>query len=38
MLKANGILNPDGSVNLETAHRLGWDQQESWKRSEGAGR
>jgi hypothetical protein len=33
-LEANGTLNPDGSVNLETAHRLGWDQQESWKRAE----
>jgi len=30
-LKATGVLNADGSVNLETAHRLGWDQQESWK-------
>jgi hypothetical protein len=34
MLQANGILNPDGSVNLETAHRLGWDQDERWKRAE----
>ena len=33
-LKANGTLNEDGSVNLETARRLGWDQQESWKRAE----
>jgi len=33
-LKANGILNADGSINLETAHRLGWDQRESWKRAE----
>jgi hypothetical protein len=33
-LKANNTLNPDGSVNLETAHRLGWDQRESWKRAE----
>jgi hypothetical protein len=33
-LKANGTLNEDGSVNLETAHRLGWDQKESWKRAE----
>jgi hypothetical protein len=33
-LKANGILNPDGTINLETAHRLGWDQQESWNRAE----
>ncbi len=29
-LEANGILNPDGSINLETARRLGWDRQESW--------
>jgi hypothetical protein len=35
-LKANGTLNDDGSVNLETAHRLGWDQEESWKRAETA--
>jgi hypothetical protein len=33
-LKANGVLNADGTVNLETAHRLGWDRQESWKRAE----
>jgi hypothetical protein len=33
-LKATGILNADGSINLETAHRLGWDQRESWKRAE----
>jgi hypothetical protein len=33
-LKENGTLNEDGSVNLETAHRLGWDSQESWKRAE----
>jgi hypothetical protein len=33
-LKASGILNEDGSINLETAHRLGWDQQERWKRAE----
>jgi hypothetical protein len=34
ILEANGILNPDGTINLETARRLGWDQQESWKRTE----
>jgi hypothetical protein len=33
-LKANRILNDDGSVNLEIAHRLGWDERESWKRAE----
>ena len=33
-LKATGILNDDGSINLETAHRLGWDQRERWKRAE----
>jgi hypothetical protein len=32
-LIANGILNSDGTVNLETAHRLGWDRQESWNRA-----
>jgi hypothetical protein len=35
-LKANGILNNDGSINVETAHRLGWDKQKSWKRTETA--
>ncbi len=29
-LKANGILNSDGSINLETAHRLGWDKRPGW--------
>ena len=29
-LEATGILNADGSVNLETAHRLGWDKQPGW--------
>jgi hypothetical protein len=37
-LETSGILNSDGSINLETAHRLGWDQKESWKRAEAAGR
>jgi hypothetical protein len=37
-LKANGTLKEDGSINLETAHRLGWDQTESWKRAETATR
>ncbi len=31
-LKANGILNDDGSINEETAHRLGWDQRPGWDR------
>ncbi len=31
-LKANGILNDDGTLNLETAHRLGWDQRPGWDR------
>jgi hypothetical protein len=35
-LETSGILNSDGSINLETAHRLGWDQKESWKRAEAA--
>ncbi len=29
-LKANGILKADGSINEETAHRLGWDQRPGW--------
>ncbi len=29
-LKANGILNADGSINLKTAHRLGWDRKPGW--------
>jgi hypothetical protein len=29
-LIANGTLNEDGSVNLETAHRLGWDRRPGW--------
>ena len=33
-LKANGTLNPDGTINVETARRLGWDKQESWKKAE----
>ena len=31
-LKANGILNDDGSINEETAHKLGWDQRPGWNR------
>jgi hypothetical protein len=23
----NGTLNPDRTLNMETAHRLGWDKQ-----------
>jgi hypothetical protein len=23
----NGTLNPDGTVNMETARRLGWDKE-----------
>ncbi|HWC65285.1 MAG TPA: hypothetical protein VG777_04315 [Thermoanaerobaculia bacterium] len=30
----SGILNADGTTNLETAHRLGWDLQKSWKRAQ----
>ena len=33
-LVRSGILNADGSINLDTAHRLGWDKQASWKRAE----
>jgi hypothetical protein len=29
-LKSNGTLNPDGSINSETARRLGWDLQPKW--------
>ncbi len=29
-LKATGILNEDGSINVETAHRLGWDREAGW--------
>jgi hypothetical protein len=36
-LKATGILNADGSINLETAHRLGWDRQKDWIASERKG-
>jgi hypothetical protein len=35
-LKASGILNPDGSINLDTAHRLGWDQRDGWKSAQEA--
>jgi hypothetical protein len=33
-LKATGILNEDGTINLDTAHRLGWDRRDSWIRAE----
>lgn len=29
-LKANHILNDDGSVNEETARKMGWDQRSDW--------
>lgn len=29
-LKANGVLNVDGSVNLRVAHDMGWDQLPAW--------
>ncbi len=32
-LIANGILNDDGSINEETARRLGWDQRPGWDRA-----
>ncbi|MBO9662812.1 hypothetical protein [Dokdonella sp.] len=32
-LKANGILNADGSVNQATAHRFGWDRKPGWNLS-----
>jgi hypothetical protein len=31
-LRANRILNDDGSLNLETARKLGWDQRPGWNR------
>ncbi|MFI5197118.1 MAG: hypothetical protein ACHQJD_00735 [Thermoanaerobaculia bacterium] len=31
-LKANGILNDDGTLNLDTARKLGWDQRPGWNR------
>ena len=33
-LKASGILNDDGTVNQETARRLGWDQRPGWNAKE----
>ncbi|HSE12515.1 MAG TPA: hypothetical protein VLB69_07765 [Rudaea sp.] len=30
-LISNGTLNADGSVNEQTAHRLGWDAHANWK-------
>ncbi|MGA9342244.1 MAG: hypothetical protein WBV61_07905 [Rhodanobacteraceae bacterium] len=29
-LVSNGTLNPDHTVNMETVHRLGWDQRPRW--------
>jgi hypothetical protein len=29
-LITNGTLNPDGSINMATVHRLGWDQRPGW--------
>ena len=41
-LKANHILNDDGSVNEDTARKMGWDQRLDWnepeRRSAGSGR
>ena len=36
-LVANGTLNEDGTVNLETARRLGWDARPEWRAKEAAG-
>ena len=33
-LKANGILNEDGTVNEETARRMGWDKRPNWNEPE----
>jgi hypothetical protein len=30
-LKANGILNDDGTINVDTARRLGWDRRPEWR-------
>ena len=35
-LIANGTLNEDGTINEETARRLGWDQRPEWKAKEAA--
>ena len=35
-LKANGTLNEDGTVNEETARRLGWDERPEWKAKDAA--
>jgi hypothetical protein len=32
LLMQNGTLNPDGTVNMETARRLGWDK--AWEKRE----
>jgi hypothetical protein len=33
-LKASGILHDDGTVNEETARRLGWDKRANWNSAE----
>jgi hypothetical protein len=33
-LKASGILNDDGTVNEETARRMGWDKRANWSAPE----
>ena len=33
-LISNGTLNPDGSINMNTVRRLGWDKREAWKERE----
>ena len=33
-LKASAILNDDGTVNEETARRMGWDKRANWNSTE----
>jgi hypothetical protein len=33
-LVRNGTLSPDGSVNMETVRKLGWDKRDGWRASE----
>ena len=37
-LKANGILKDDGTINEETARRLGWDRRPDWNASDPFGK
>ena len=37
-LKANGILKDDGTINEETARRLGWDRRPDWNGPDPSGK